>query len=165
MGACLSCLGLRGHNDDDVERHRLMYDEYGTGVHGYGTWNAGNVPSQTVLSPEEAQREQEALDGITRWASDQIVEIFPYQHRGLAMSVSQMNGNVENGTSNSTHHDILLSLIPGDKSKRSIRIYSASRPTSKDAQSLRSKGSFAGLNGNNGALKDTGVLVKLDVNL
>jgi len=47
-----------------------MYDEYGTGVHGYGTWGAGNVPSQTVLSPEEAQREQEALDGITRWASE-----------------------------------------------------------------------------------------------
>jgi len=81
------------------------------------------------------------------------------------MSVSQMNGNLENGTSNSTHHDILLSLIPGDKSKRSIRIYSASRPTSKDAQSLRSKGSFAGLNGTNGMSKDTGILVKLDVNL
>lgn len=81
------------------------------------------------------------------------------------MSVSQINGNAENGTSNSTHHDILLSLIPGDKSKRSIRIYSASRPTSKDAQSLRSKGSFAGINGANGAHKDTGVLVKLDVNL
>ena len=53
-----------------VERARLMYDDYGTGVHGYGTWGAGNVPSQTVLSPEEAEREQEALDGITRWASE-----------------------------------------------------------------------------------------------
>ncbi|EXJ95193.1 hypothetical protein A1O1_00312 [Capronia coronata CBS 617.96] len=130
------------------------------------------------MSPEEVQREQEALDNITRWASDQIVEIFPHQHGNLAMSsISQFNGSLNaepsNGNDNhdnngaihaSTHQDILLSLIPGDKSKRSIRIYPASRPSSKDAQSLRSKTSFAGLNGSTRS-KEAPVLVTLDVKL
>ena len=53
-----------------ADRTRLLYDEFGTGAHGYGTWSAGNVPSQNVLSAEEVEREQEALDGITRWASE-----------------------------------------------------------------------------------------------
>ncbi|EXJ89232.1 hypothetical protein A1O3_02298 [Capronia epimyces CBS 606.96] len=116
------------------------------------------------MSPEEVQREQDALDNITRWASDQIVEIFPHQHRSLAMSsISQLNG-IDNGAPTSPHQDILLSLIPGDKSKRSIRIYPASRPSSKDANSLRSKTSFGGLNSMTGS-KDSPVLVTLDVNL
>ncbi|KIX05788.1 uncharacterized protein Z518_03760 [Rhinocladiella mackenziei CBS 650.93] len=163
MGACLSCLGLRRHTHDDADHSRLLYDDL-TGAHSYGTWGASSAPSQNVMSPEEVQREQEALDNITRWASDQIVEIFPHQHRSLTMSSSQINGQTES-TASSSHHDILLSLIPGDKSKRSIRIYPASRPTSKDAQSLRSKSSFAaGINGIH-KNQDSSVLVKLDVNL
>lgn len=155
------------------------------------------------MNPEEARREQEALDNITRWASEyvvpfrpvearnlsilsnidlnsrsQIVEIFPHQHKNLmtmSTSTSQINGHhsvVENGaaaappSSSSHHHDILLSLIPGDKSKRSIRIYPASRPTSKDAQSLHSKSSFGGLNGASVRSKDSSsVLVTLDIDL
>ncbi|KAL6245467.1 hypothetical protein RBB50_007466 [Rhinocladiella similis] len=165
MGVCLSCLGLR-RNDKDEDRSRLLYDELGAN-HGYGTWGASNVSAQNVLNPEEARREQEALDNITRWASDQIVEIFPHQHKGLmTMSTSQINGHSENGAApSSSHHDILLSLIPGDKSKRSIRIYPASRPTSKDAQSLHSKTSFGGLNGASVRSKDSAVLVTLDVDL
>ncbi|KAL2441126.1 hypothetical protein ABEF95_012345 [Exophiala dermatitidis] len=188
MGICLSCLGLRKDSGDQADRTRLLYDDYPSS-HGYGTWGTSNIPSQNVMSQEEVQREQEALDNITRWASDQIVEIFPYQHRNLAMSAvsSQFNGNGTAEPSNTTtttdddanpttvstqsHQDILLSVIPGDKSKRSIRIYPASRPTSKDAQSLRSKTSFTGgLNGN-GTIRSTGssreapVLVTLDVNI
>lgn len=107
--------------------------------------------------------------------SSQIVEIFPSQHRSLAMPTSQLNGthltnttgeiNAAPSTSSTAHQDILLSLIPGDKSKRSIRIYPASRPSSKDAQSLRSKTSIAaGLNGT-GRAKESSVLVTLDVDL
>ncbi|KIW16303.1 hypothetical protein PV08_06354 [Exophiala spinifera] len=167
MGVCLSCLGLRRNDEDESQdRSRLLYDELGAN-HGYGTWGASNVPAQNVMNPEEARREQEALDNITRWASDQIVEIFPHQHKSLmTMSTSQINGHSETGgPSSSSHHDILLSLIPGDKSKRSIRIYPASRPTSKDAQSLRSKNSFGGLNGASVKSKDSSVLVTLDVDL
>ncbi|KIV81182.1 hypothetical protein PV11_08619 [Exophiala sideris] len=162
MGVCLSCLGLRRKDHEEGDRSRLLYDDLGTN-HGYGTWGASNVPAQNVMSPEEVQREQEALDNITRWASDQIVEIFPHQHKSLTMSTSQINGHTENGGPSSTHHDILLSLIPGDKSKRSIRIYPASRPTSKDASSLRSKSSFGGLNGT--SKNPDSILVTLDVNL
>lgn len=173
---------LRSQHD----RARLLYDEFGNNAHGYGTWGAGNVLSQNILSPEEVQREQEGLDKITNSATEyvshyslliwlyqskpstdkslvfyvhsKIVEIFPHGHSTLSMSASsQLHG--------SSHQDILLSLIPGDKSKRSIRIYPVSRPTSKDAQSLRSHGSFRGLNGTGGSkLKDSSVLVKLDVN-
>ncbi|EHY58159.1 hypothetical protein HRR83_004984 [Exophiala dermatitidis] len=191
MGVCLSCLGLRKDSGDQADRTRLLYDDYPSS-HGYGTWATSNIPSQNVMSQEEVQREQEALDNITRWASDQIVEIFPHQHRNLAMSAvsSQFNGNgtAEPSTTTTTnttttddanpttvstqsHQDILLSVIPGDKSKRSIRIYPASRPTSKDAQSLRSKTSFAGglsANGttrSTGSTKDAPVLVTLDVNI
>lgn len=155
------------------------------------------------MSPEEVQREQEALDSITRWASEyaivhlpasmfspslqmrqtdrlrysQIVEIFPHQHRTLAMSTSQLNGHTNDHTAASAagavssanthqHQDILLSLIPGDKSKRSIRIYPASRPTSK--ASLRSNSSMSRLNGAGAGsvkVKNAPVLVTLDVNL
>ncbi|KAI1623859.1 hypothetical protein EDD37DRAFT_610064 [Exophiala viscosa] len=179
MGVCLSCLGLRRNDHEEGDRSRLLYDDLGTN-HGYGTWGASNVPAQNVMSAEEVQREQEALDNITRWASEyvvsismrndtnieinsQIVEIFPHQHKSLTMSTSQINGHTENGGPSSTHHDILLSLIPGDKSKRSIRIYPASRPTSKDASSLRSKSSFGGLNGM--STNPDPVLVTLDVNM
>lgn len=66
----------------------------------------------------------------------------------------------------SQHQDILLSMIPGDKSKRSIRIYPASRPGTGDAQSVRSKASQTKLNGSTRSIKSReGVFVKLDVDL
>lgn len=73
----------------------------------------------------------------------------------------------------SAYQDILLSMIPGDKSKRSIRIYPASRPGSRaDADSIRSKASLTKLQQQNGAAKgpnDKGkgreVFVKLNVDL
>ncbi|KIV91977.1 hypothetical protein PV10_06462 [Exophiala mesophila] len=167
MGTCLSCLGLGRNDEDEHDRVRLLYDDFGSNGHGYGTWSAGNVLSQNILSPEEVQREQEGLDKITNSATDKIIEIFPHGHHHLSMSTSQINGHAENGVSlnGTSHHDILLSLIPGDKSKRSIRIYPVSRPTSKDAQSLRSHSSFRGLNGTGSSrIKESGVLVKLDVN-
>jgi hypothetical protein len=131
------------------------------------------------MSPEEIQLEQSALDNISRGLSDHIVEIFPHNlGRALGMSSSQLvNGNGashiiisdQNSTAPASpqHHDILLSLIPGDKSKRSIRIYPASRPTSKSGQSLRSKSSVTGgMNGTDGRKRgDSSVLVTLDVKL
>ena len=85
--------------------------------------------------------------------------------------LEQLNGNFNGETSQhevqgQSYHDILLSMIPGDKSKRSIRIYPASRPSSssKDAPSVRSKNSNSRLNGNTKE-KAAGVFVKLDVDL
>ncbi|KAH0843564.1 hypothetical protein FOPE_09089 [Fonsecaea pedrosoi] len=173
MGVCLSCLGVGRHSHHDPDRTRLLYDEYPAG-HSYGTWGASSVPPQNLMSPEEVQREQEALDGIARWASDQIVEIFPHHHRSLVMSAPQLNGlshasvgeQTATNPSSSQHQDILLSLIPGDKSKRSIRIYPASRPTSKSGMSLRSKSSVGtGMSSNGGKSGGDSVLVTLDVNL
>lgn len=54
-----------------ADRTRLLYDDY-PGAHNYGTWGAGTIPPQNVVSPEELQREQEALDRITRWASEYV---------------------------------------------------------------------------------------------
>ncbi|EXJ72833.1 uncharacterized protein A1O5_03981 [Cladophialophora psammophila CBS 110553] len=173
MGVCLSCLGVRRHSHHESDRARLLYDDYPAG-HSYGTWGASSVPPQNLMSPEEVQREQEALDGIAQWASDQIVEIFPHSHRSLIMSASQLNGlsHTSTGDQNTTapsstqHQDILLSLIPGDKSKRSIRIYPASRPTSKSGLSLRSKSSVGtGMNSSIGKHGGDSVLVTLDVKL
>lgn len=112
-----------------------------------------------------------------RWANDQIVEIFPVGARqqhlatNLAGSIaslpqSQTDGNGSNGIINSQHQDILLSMIPGDKSKRSIRIYPASRPGTGDAQSVRSRASQTKLNGSvKGAKNRESVFVKLDVDV
>jgi hypothetical protein len=111
-----------------------------------------------------------------------IVEIFPHQHpRNITSPPPQTNGQLEqaNGTLNGdashsevqgqSYHDILLSMIPGDKSKRSIRIYPSSRPSSssKDAPSVKSKGSNSRLNGNVSSAREkaAGVYVKLDVDL
>lgn len=149
------------HSPLQTERTRLLYDDpYSQPSQNYGSWNSSTPPPQNVLSPEEVKREQQALDNITRWASDQIVEIFPHQHRNITASSSHFNGFTENhhhndgngngignGLNTSAHQDILLTMIPGDKSKRSIRIYPASRPGSKDAQSIRSKPSSSRMNG------------------
>ena len=110
-----------------------------------------------------------------RWASDQIVEIFPIHTRQpLPPATPNMDGSImslpqtstENGITTSQHQDILLSMIPGDKSKRSIRIYPASRPGTADAQSVRNKASKTKLNGSTRSAKSReGVFVKLNVDL
>lgn len=87
------------------------------------------------MSREEIRREQQALDNITRWAGEQVVEIFPHTQRATA----EVSGPGSSDKDRAMHHDIMLSMIPGDKSKKSIRIYPASRPES--AASLRSKAS------------------------
>ena len=189
MGVCLSCLGLRSDSSTSVERQRLLDDS------AYLNYNATGyqpIVPPNALSPEQQQVEREALDSITRWANDQIVEIFPHSNK---LGTSAMNGSGMNGTTSSgmtdgtnengegsaqpqtseqqTHQDILLSMIPGDKSKRGIRIYPASRPgsrsASKEAPSIRSKGSNTKLNGQGSNTKlngkGSGVFVKLDVDL
>ena len=102
-----------------------------------------------------------------RWASDQIVEIFPIttkQQQAAFANVAQ--GDSTDGMTSSQHQDILLSMIPGDKSKRSIRIYPASRPGTGDAQSVRSKASQTKLNSSvRGSKHGDGVFVKLKVDL
>jgi len=179
---------LRFHNPvvhtdtPQAERRGLLYNEDGytsSGSHNYGSWGQPSAPPQNVMSPEEVKREQQALDNITRWASEyvpqatilfsamlmrysQIVEIFPHQPRMPASQ--QLNGTTENGESSAQHQDILLSMIPGDKSKRSIRIYPASRPTSSAAQSVRSKASNARLN-EDIKKKTSGIFVRLNVDL
>lgn len=116
------------------------------------------------------------MHNIVRWANDQIVEIFPVNTRqqqqlvtnlnssATSLPQSQIDGNGVNGMTSSQHQDILLSMIPGDKSKRSIRIYPASRPGTADAQSVRSKASQTKLNGSTRSAKSReSVFVKLNV--
>jgi len=56
-----------------ADRSRLLYDDpYSQSGHAYGTWSAPAVPPQNLMSPEEAKREREALDNITRWASEYV---------------------------------------------------------------------------------------------
>lgn len=177
MGACLSCLGLSSSDSSHPdERESLLRNEQQGYQH---TWNHGYQmpPPPNGMSPEEAVREQRAFDNITRWASDQIVEIFPHQPRDLGTNV---NGHAQESEESSEeneqrkeglrrmkeqeHQDILLSMIPGDKSKRSIRIYPASRPSSRDARSMRSQASREKVNGY-GKRESSGVFVKLDVDV
>lgn len=181
MGICSSCLGVRG-SADEAERQRLLSDDpYAHPHHNYGAWQQAPAPQPSVMSPEDQKREQEAMHNIMRWASDQIVEIFPVSTRGQHVqngnglpATPNLNGSIvslpatdsTNGMTSSQHQDILLSMIPGDKSKRSIRIYPASRPGTGDAQSVRSKASHTRLNGSTRSSKSKeGVFVKLDVEL
>jgi Late endosomal/lysosomal adaptor and MAPK and MTOR activator len=183
MGACLSCFGLRpSSNDDAADRQRLLYDDYQPTTVGYGTWGNHAIPPENIMSPEEIQRERSEFNRITQHASDQIVEIFPHAHhnaRNIASPPPQINGQsdhsirsgmnglgLQHENQGQSYHDILLSMIPGDKSKRSIRIYPASRPSSssRDAPSVRSNGSNSRLNAN-GKEKEraAGVFAKLNV--
>ena len=152
MGACLSCLGLTSSptSDPSSDRARLLYDDH---HNVYGTWGGNTVPPPPDhgISAEEERRLQHAWDGITTWAGNQIVEIFPtntQQHQpnmtqaapmydSDASEQGEVNGHGENGQKTAMeqqqHQDILLSMIPGDKSKRSIRIYPSSRPSSRQA--------------------------------
>ena len=164
------------------ERQRLLNDDpYAQPHHNYGAWHQPPAQQLNAASPEDQKREQEAMHNIMRWASDQIVEIFPINSRQQQMqatngiaSVSSMNGSIvslpqlddADGMMRTQHQDILLSMIPGDKSKRSIRIYPASRPGTGDAQSVRSKVSQTRLNGSTRSSKAReGVFVKLNVDL
>jgi hypothetical protein len=177
MGACLSCLGLQRNTEPDSERQRLLYDDYSTNGNAYGTWGAQPIPPAGGLSAEDVRREQEEFNRIAQKASDQIVEIFPHHHPKSNLN-AHSNGHMDGATGEDSssqldvnaqsYQDILLSLIPGDKSKRSIRIYPASRPSSSanDTPSMRSKGSSSRLrNGEGGQARDiaSGVFVKLDV--
>lgn len=164
------------------ERQRLLSDDpYAQPHHNYGAWHQPPAPQPNALSPEDQKREQEAMHNIMRWASDQIVEIFPIHARQQQMQAandiagaSNTNGSVvslpqaddADGMMRAQHQDILLSMIPGDKSKRSIRIYPASRPGTADAQSVKSKASQTRLNGSTRSSRAReGVFVKLNVDL
>jgi hypothetical protein len=145
-----------------AERQHLLYGDpyaqYGNGTGVYTGQGAHGIPPQNVMSPEEIRREQQALDSITRWAGEQVVEIFPYAQKATA----EASGAGASDKERAMHHDILLSMIPGEKSKRSIRIYPASRPES--AASLRSKASskrLASMPRN----RDSSVFVPLQVDL
>jgi hypothetical protein len=103
----------------------------------------------------------------------QIVEIFPSQHRAQHLNLTQSqqydsdaeetrpNGepSATNAFAEQQHQDILLSMIPGDKSKRSIRIFPASRPNSRSTE--RTNGHL------DGKIKEkaSGIFVKMNVNL
>jgi hypothetical protein len=146
----------------------------------YGTWGGNAVPPPDHgVSAEEERRLQSAWDGITQWAGNQIVEIFPsaqQQHQQSSQAHmtqsdmydsdaeetrSQSSGGAQMGahvqTLEQQHQDILLSMIPGDKSKRSIRIYPASRPNSRSTENT---------NGDDGKKlreKASGVFGKMDL--
>ena len=180
MGACLSCLGLSSSDSSSPdERQQLLRNEHSDyQQHGW------SIPQQHIPAPangmshEDQVREQRAFDHITRWASDQIVEIFPHQPRDMGAS-NVMSGSAQYEDEDESmeeereglrrlkdqeHQDILLSMIPGDKSKRSIRIYPASRPSSREARSVRSQASKERVNGA-GKREPSGVFVRLDVDV
>ena len=158
----------------------LTDDPYAQPQHQYGGWHQTPAPVPNALSQEDQQRQDEAMDSIMRWASDQIVEIFPAASRIQHVSQQQQNvsshmANVDsslaslqsqNGSqamTGSQHQDILLSMIPGDKSKRSIRIYPASRPGTTETDASHAKTRF---NGSTRSTKSTeDLFVKLEVEL
>lgn len=108
------------------------------------------------------------------------MEIFPHES-GILTSSAVINGQPSN-TTDSTHdspntahtdhthqHDILLSLIPGDRSKKSIRIY-PSRPSSAAGtnRSIKSKNSYSKIHHPGDQLdrgKDSSVLVTMKIDL
>lgn len=151
---------LSANPNGQAERQHLLYgDPYAQFGNGTGPYTGpGNIPPQNVMSPEEIRREQQALDSITRWAGEQVVEIFPHSHKATA----EVSGPGASDKKEAMHHDILLSMIPGDKSKKSIRIYPASRPES--AASLRSKASSKRL-ASMPRHRDSSVFVPLKVDL
>ncbi|RMZ84643.1 hypothetical protein DV737_g1219, partial [Chaetothyriales sp. CBS 132003] len=87
--------------------------------------NAGYTPIQppgpNALSPEEQRAEREALDSITRWASDQIVEIFPHAQHSLSLGLAQTAAN--GGTGGSAADSISREMYLG----RALRLHSDQR--------------------------------------
>lgn len=175
MGACLSCLGQRREASDGGDRARLLYDDH---HNSYGTWGGNAVPPPDHgISAEEERRLQNAWDGITQWAGNQIVEIFPSSHYVQPNMTQSSSSNMYDSDAEETsvtgaavhhgentrmteqqHQDILLSMIPGDKSKRSIRIYSASRPNSRQTAE-----GVHGIEDKKIRQKASGVFVKMDL--
>ena len=145
-----------------AERQHLLYgDPYAHNVNGYGVYPGQGAPAvapQNVMSPDEVKREQEALDNITRWAGEQVVEIFPHAHKANV----EASGSGTSDQDGTLRHDILLSMIPGDKSMKSIRVYPASRPVSE--ASMRSKSSGKRLASMTRS-RDSSVFVPLKVDL
>lgn len=83
----------------------------------------------------------------------------------LERPMSEGSEGQSNAMTASTHQDFLLSTIPGDRSKRSIRIYPPSRGLSGDASSVRSGNSSSRLNLNKNRKKGGGAIVKLNIDL
>jgi hypothetical protein len=54
------------------ERSHLLNsdDPYNASGYGYGSTSQGLAPPRHVLNPEDAKREQEALEGIMRWTTE-----------------------------------------------------------------------------------------------
>lgn len=54
------------------ERSHLLNsdDPYNASGYGYGSTSQGLAPPRHLLNPEYAKREQEALEGITRWTTE-----------------------------------------------------------------------------------------------
>ncbi|ERF71861.1 hypothetical protein EPUS_01776 [Endocarpon pusillum Z07020] len=133
MGVCLSCLGISHQSSSDPERSHLLSsdDPYNASGYGCGSTSQGLAPPRHVLNPEDVKREQEALEQITRWTTDAVIDIFP--HQAILLSNSSTNLNPSN----------IYDQIPGDKSSKHIRIYPASRPVSQASteNSMRSRSS------------------------
>ena len=119
MGACLSCLGLRGSSNEDSERQRLLYDDYQPTTTTYGTYNTHAIPPEDLMSPEEIQEERDQFNRITQNASDCIVEIFPHGHpsaRNLMSPPPQMNGQMDqslHGNGEGSQHEGAGRGLPG----------------------------------------------------
>lgn len=125
-------MGLSRQSPGDPERSHLLNpdDPYNASGYGYGSTSQGLAHPRHALNPEDAKREQEALEGITRWTTDAVVDIFPHQ---------TLTANPNSASNSSNIYD----KIPGDKSSKHIRIYPASQTISQASaqNSIRSKSS------------------------
>lgn len=220
MGACLSCLNPASSSDETSpllpNHHAADHDtddpyspsnpnfraSHHLLVSPSGDEDASG-PSNRDRDPEDIRRERAAKEYIQRWASDQIVDVFPNMNvltpapgnaignargpggvlsggdgqsrsKGNSSGIGSGSGGESGGVNRiadgadgegddgdgdgdvterenvikskkeednsrsaavSTHQDFLLSTIPGDRSKRSIRIY----PPSRGNQSANTK--------------------------
>lgn len=215
MGACLSCLNPSSSSDETsplLPNHHDTDDPYSPSNPNFRASHHllvsssgdedGSGPSNRDRDPEDIRRERAAKEYIQRWASDQIVDVFPNMNvltpapgnpirntrgatgvlsggdgqsrsKGNSSGSGSGSGGESGGVSGiadgadgegddgdgdvterenviksrkededdsrsaavSTHQDFLLSTIPGDRSKRSIRIY----PPSRGNQSANTK--------------------------
>ncbi len=60
------------HSPLQPERSHLLNsdDPYNASGYGYGSTSQGLAPPRHILNPEDVKREQEALEGITRWTTE-----------------------------------------------------------------------------------------------
>jgi len=74
MGICSSCLGGRRDIDDDNENQRLLFDDsHNTQYGSFGEQQVGT----TQIDPQDAARENEALQKVVAKTSRNLVDIFP----------------------------------------------------------------------------------------